>query len=152
MATSLPCFFRAYVVDRSAYFCFLVFMSLTEAIIFSFWCLCRWQKRLFSLFGAYVVDRSDYFLFLVLMSLSGAIIFAFWCLCRCQKRLFLLFGAYVVVRSAYFCFLVLHTLYVAFNFLHLVFLRWGLACKMMLTFIESSATNHTVYRLIDKHL
>ena len=82
MATSLPCFFRAYVVDRSAYFCFLVFMSLTEAIIFSFWCLCR-----------------------------------------CQERLFLLFGAYVVVRSAYFCFLVLHTLYVAFNFLHLVFLR-----------------------------
>ena len=36
-------------------------MSLTEAIIFSFSRLCRWQKRLFSLFHAYVVDRSDYF-------------------------------------------------------------------------------------------
>ena len=49
-------------------------------------------------------------------------------------------------------FLVLHTLYVAFNFLHLVFPRRGLACKMMLTFIESSAINHAVYWLIDKHL
>ena len=36
-------------------------MSLTETIIFSFSRLCRWQKRLFSLFRAYVVDRSDYF-------------------------------------------------------------------------------------------
>ena len=36
-------------------------MSLTETIISSFSCLCRWQKRLFSLFHAYVVDRSNYF-------------------------------------------------------------------------------------------
>ena len=36
-------------------------MSLTETIIFSFSCLCLWQKRLFSIFRAYVVDRSDYF-------------------------------------------------------------------------------------------
>ena len=36
-------------------------MSLTETIIFSFSRLCRWQKRLFSLFHAYVDDRSDYF-------------------------------------------------------------------------------------------
>ena len=36
-------------------------MSLTETPIFNFSCLCRWQKRLFSLFRAYVVDRSDYF-------------------------------------------------------------------------------------------
>jgi len=41
MADPLPCFFYAYVVDRSDYFCFLVLMSLTEAIIFAFWCLCR---------------------------------------------------------------------------------------------------------------
>ena len=85
MADPLPCFFYAYVVDRSAYFQFLVFMSLTEAIIFNFWCLCRCQKRLFSIFGVYVVDRSAYFQFLVFMSLSEAIIFAFWCLCRCQE-------------------------------------------------------------------
>ena len=82
MANPLPCFFYAYVVDRSAYFHFLVFMSLTETLIFTFWCLCRCQKRLFSLFGAYVVVRSDYFCFLVLMSLSETIIFTFWCLCR----------------------------------------------------------------------
>ena len=82
MATPLPCFFRAYVVNRSAYFCFLVLMSLTEAFIFAFWCLCRCQERLFLLFGAYVVVRSDYFCFLVLMSLTEAIIFSFWCLCR----------------------------------------------------------------------
>ena len=61
---------------------FFMFMSLTEAIIFAFWCLCRCQKQLFSLFGTYVVDRNDYFHFLVLMSLTEAIIFAFWCLCR----------------------------------------------------------------------
>ena len=61
MATPLPCFFRAYVVDRNDYFHFLVFMSLSETIIFAFWCLCRCQKRLFLLFGAYVVDRNDYF-------------------------------------------------------------------------------------------
>ena len=56
---------------------FFMLMSLTEALIFAFWCLCRCQKHLFSLFGAYVVDKSDYFQFLVLMSLSGALIFAF---------------------------------------------------------------------------
>ena len=53
----------------------LVFLSRSEArknSIWSFWVaqkhrnllfpyLCRWQKRLFSLFRAYVVDRSDYF-------------------------------------------------------------------------------------------
>ena len=38
-------------------------MSLTEALIFIFLCLCRWQKRLFSFFRAYVVDRSVYFHF-----------------------------------------------------------------------------------------
>ena len=38
-------------------------MSLTEALIFIFPCLCRWQKRLFSFFCAYVVDRSVYFHF-----------------------------------------------------------------------------------------
>ena len=90
---------------------FFMLMSLTEALIFNFWCLCRCQERLFSLFGAYVVDRSAYFCFLVFMSLTGAIIFAFWCLCHCQERLFLLFGVYVVVRSDYFQFFVLHTLY-----------------------------------------
>ena len=50
-------------------------MSLTEAIIFSFLRLCRWQKRLFSLFHAYVFDRSDYFQFFALMSSTEAIIF-----------------------------------------------------------------------------
>ena len=50
-------------------------MSLTETIIFSFSCLCRWQKHLFSLFRAYVVDRSDYFLFFTLMSLTETLIF-----------------------------------------------------------------------------
>ena len=82
MANPLPCFFYAYVVDRSAYFHFFVLMSLTEAIIFAFWCLCRCQKRLFSLFGVYVVDRNAYFQFLVLMSLTEALIFSFWCLCH----------------------------------------------------------------------
>ena len=33
-------------------------MSLSEASIFFFSCLCRCQKRLFSPFCAYVVDRS----------------------------------------------------------------------------------------------
>ena len=80
-------------------------MSLTETIIFSFSCLCRWQKRLFSLFHAYVVDRSDYFLFFMLMSLTETFIFSFSCLCRWQKRLFSLFHAYVVDRSDYFLFL-----------------------------------------------
>ena len=56
---------------------FFMLMSLTEALIFAFWCLCRCQKRLFLFFGAYVVDRSDYFQFFVLMSLTEAIIFAF---------------------------------------------------------------------------
>ena len=83
MANPLPCFFYAYVVDRSAYFQFFVLMSLTEAIIFAFWCLCRCQKRLFLIFGAYVIDRSDYFCFLVLMSLTEAIIFNFLCYIRC---------------------------------------------------------------------
>ena len=36
MADPLPCFFYAYVVVRNAYFQFLVFMSLTEALIFAF--------------------------------------------------------------------------------------------------------------------
>ena len=63
-------------------------MSLTETIIFSFLCLCRWQKHLFSLFRAYVVGRNDYFLFFMLMSLTEAIIFSFSRLCRRQKRLF----------------------------------------------------------------
>ena len=33
-------------------------MSLSEALIFFFSCLCRCQKRFFSSFRAYVVDRS----------------------------------------------------------------------------------------------
>ena len=83
MANPLPCFFYAYVVVRNAYFCFLVLMSLSEALIFAFWCLCRCQERLFSLFSVYVVDRSAYFCFLVFMSLTEAIIFNFWCYIRC---------------------------------------------------------------------
>ena len=63
-------------------------MSLTEAIIFSFSRLCRWQRRLFSLFCAYVVDRNVYFLFFTLMSLTETFIFSFSRLCRWQKRLF----------------------------------------------------------------
>ena len=81
-------FFHTYVVDRNDYFLFFALMSLTETIIFSFSCLCRWQKRLFSLFCAYVVDRNTYFLFFILMSLTEAIIFSFSRLCRWQKRLF----------------------------------------------------------------
>ena len=50
-------------------------MSLTETLIFSFSRLCRWQKRLFSLFHTYVVNRNDYFLFFTLMSLTETIIF-----------------------------------------------------------------------------
>ena len=71
-------FFHTYVVDRNDYFLFFALMSLTETPIFSFSCLCRWQKHLFSLFRAYVVDRSDYFLFFALMSLTEAIIFLFF--------------------------------------------------------------------------
>ena len=41
-------------------------MSLSETPIFSFPRLCRWQKRLFSLFHAYVVDRNTYSLFFAL--------------------------------------------------------------------------------------
>ena len=90
-------------------------MSLTETSIFSFLCLCRWQKHLFSLFHAcvvdrntyflfftlmsltetpislfraYVVDRNTYFLFFMLMSLTETLIFSFSRLCRWQKRLF----------------------------------------------------------------
>ena len=77
-------------------------MSLSEAPIFFFSCLCRWQKRLFSPFCAYVVVRSDYFLFFMLMSLTKAIIFFFSCLCRWQKRFFSSFRIYVVDRSDYF--------------------------------------------------
>ena len=83
MANPLPCFFYAYVVGRNDYFLFFVFMSLSEAIIFNFLCLCRCQKRLFLFFGAYVVVRSDYFCFFVLMSLTEAIIFNFLCYIRC---------------------------------------------------------------------
>ena len=74
-------------------------MSLSEAPIFFFLCLCRWQKRLFSSFHVYVVDRSDYFLHFVFMSLTEAIIFSISRLCRWQKRLFSSFHAYVVDRS-----------------------------------------------------
>ena len=97
----------------------LVFPSRSEAqknSIWSFWVaqkhrnllfpyLCRWQKRLFSLFCAYVVDRNTYSLFFMLMSLTEAFIFSFSCLCHWQKRLFSLFHAYVVDRSDYFQFL-----------------------------------------------
>ena len=85
-------------------------MSLTETPIFSFSCLCRWQKHLFSLFRAYVVDRNDYFLFFTLMSLTETIIFSFSRLCRWQKRLFAIFGAYVVGRNNYFLFFMLMSL------------------------------------------
>ena len=81
-------FFHTYVVDRNDYFLFFMLMSLTETPIFSFSRLCRWQKRLFSLFCAYVVVRNTYFLFFMLMSLTEAIIFSFSRLCRWQKRLF----------------------------------------------------------------
>jgi len=91
--------FHAYVVDRNTYFLFSALMSLTEAIIFSFSRLCRWQKRLFSLFHAYVVDRNDYFLFFALMSLTETIIFSFSCLWRWQKRLFSIFGLSEMFRS-----------------------------------------------------
>ena len=37
--------FRPYVVVRSTNFLFFMLMSLSEAIIFSISCLCRWQKR-----------------------------------------------------------------------------------------------------------
>ena len=77
-------------------------MSLSEASIFFFSCLCRWQKHQFSFFHAYVVDRSNYFLFFMLMSLSEVIIFFFSCLCRCQKHQFSFFHAYVVDKSDYF--------------------------------------------------
>ena len=74
-------------------------MSLTEAIIFSFSCLCRWQKHLFSLFHAYVVDKSNYFLFFMLMSLTETPIFSFSCLCRWQKRLFFSFSSFWNVQK-----------------------------------------------------
>ena len=60
-------------------------MSLTETIIFSFSRLCRWQKRLFSLFRAYVVDRNDYLQFLVLMSLAETPIFSFLLFLKCSE-------------------------------------------------------------------
>ena len=74
-------------------------MSLSEASIFFFSCLCRWQKRLFSPFCVYVVDRSDYFLHFAFMSLTEALFFFISRLCRWQKRLFSSFCAYVVDRS-----------------------------------------------------
>ena len=74
-------------------------MSLSEAIIFFFSCLCHCQKHQFSFFYAYVVVRSDYFLHFAFMSLTEAIIFFILCLCRCQKQLFSFFHAYVVDRS-----------------------------------------------------
>ena len=74
-------------------------MSLTETLIFSFSRLCRWQKRLFSLFHAYVVDRNDYFLFFALMSLTETIICNFWCLCRWQKLRFSLFCSFWNVQK-----------------------------------------------------
>jgi len=74
-------------------------MSLSEASIFFFSCLCRCQKQLFSFFHVYVVDRSNYFLHFALMSLTEAIIFFISRLCRWQKRLFSSFRAYVVDRS-----------------------------------------------------
>ena len=104
-------------------------MSLTETPIFSFSRLCRWQKRLFSLFCAYVVDRNTYFLFFALMSLTETLIFSFSCLCRWQKRLFSLFHAYVVDRSNYFLFFMLMSLTEAIIFLHLLFLKRSEARK-----------------------
>ena len=101
----------------------LVFLSRSEArknSIWSLWVaqkhrnllfpyLCRWQKRLFSLFYAYVVDRNIYFLFFALMSLAETIIFSFSCLCRWQKRLFSIFGLSETFRST--------------KILHLLFLK-----------------------------
>ena len=77
-------------------------MSLSEAPIFFFSCLCHCQKHQFSFFHAYVVVRSTNFLYSVLMSLSETIIFSFSRLCRWQKRLFSSFRVYVVDRSVYF--------------------------------------------------
>ena len=74
-------------------------MSLTAALIFSFPCLCRCQKRFFSSFHVYVVDRSAFFLHFVFMSLTEAIIFSILRLCRCQKHQFSFFRVYVVDRS-----------------------------------------------------
>ena len=81
---------------------FFMFMSLTEALFFSIWCLCRWQKHFFSPFGVYVVDRSTFFLHLVFMSLSEALFFSIWCLCHCQKHFFSPFSVYFIVRSTFF--------------------------------------------------
>ena len=80
-------------------FSFFALMSLTETLIFSFLRLCRWQKRLFSLFHAYVVDRNTYFLFFALMSLTETIIFSFSCLCRWQKLWFSLFCSFWNVQK-----------------------------------------------------
>ena len=73
--------FDVYVVDRSAYFLHLVFMSLSEALFFSISCLCRCQKRLFSPFGVYVVVRSAYFLHFMFMSLTEALFSLFHTYC-----------------------------------------------------------------------
>ena len=86
-------------LSEASIFFFFMLMSLSEASIFFFSCLCRCQKRLFSLFCVYVVDRSDYFLHFAFMSLTEAIIFFILCLCRWQKRFFSSFRAYVVDRS-----------------------------------------------------
>ena len=104
-------------------------MSLTEAIIFSFLRLCRWQKHLFSLFRAYVVDRNDYFLFFTLMSLTETIIFSFSRLCRWQKRLFAIFGAYVVGRNSDFLFFALSEMFRSMKNLLLLFLKRSEAWK-----------------------
>ena len=104
-------------------------MSLTETPIFSFSCLCRWQKHLFSLFRAYVVDRNDYFLFFTLMSLTETIIFSFSRLCRWQKRLFAIFGAYVVGRNSDFLFFALSEMFRSTKNLHLLFLKRSEAWK-----------------------
>ena len=91
--------------------------------------LCRWQKRLFSLFYAYVVDRNIYFLFFALMSLAETIIFSFSCLCLWQKRLFSLFRAYVVDRSDYFSPFALSETFRSMKILHLLFLKRSEARK-----------------------
>ena len=99
-------------------------MSLSEASIFFFSCLCRCQKRLFSSFCAYVVVRSDYFLHFVLMSLTEAIIFFISHLCRWQKRLFSSFRVYVVDRNAFFLHFAFMSLTEAIIFFILCLCRW----------------------------
>ena len=111
-------------------------MSLSEASIFFFSCLCRCQKRLFSPFCAYVVDRSDYFLHFVLMSLTEALFFFISCLCRWQKHQFSFFHAYVVDRSVYFLHFAFMSLTEAIIFFISCLCRWQKHEKTLFSLTE----------------